>query len=205
MISFEHKFIFIHVPKTAGNSVQAALLPHCSDRVVLRPSNGNVADEDGLQGLDVFNERLGFNTAQHKHATLSMYHEKLGEEIHDFLIFLCVRNPWDRLVSQTCFRNENKLPEAHLSFEEVFWPRPILPFVEIDGKPEYDAVIRFENLQGDFDAVCATLNLGKIQLPHKNKSKRTGVRSYISAELSREISVRYASDIEEFGYGCEHI
>jgi hypothetical protein len=103
MISSRFKFIYIHIPKTGGNSIQAALEPYADDRLVFRPSIGNVVAEDGEQGLDVFNESLGFQRREHKHASLKDYYDVLGDEINSYFVFTSVRNPWDRTVSMTAF------------------------------------------------------------------------------------------------------
>src|SRR2546430_14424677 len=91
MISFQKRFLFVHVPKTAGNSIQSVLRDYSEDELVaLR------GEQDGV-------ERFGLRNPNYKikkHSTLAEYREALGNEQFGSLYkFTCVRNPWDRMVS----------------------------------------------------------------------------------------------------------
>src|SRR5256885_58381 len=88
---FEKQFLFVHIPKTAGNSIQSILRDYSEDEIVALRS-----EQDGI-------ERFGLRNPNYKikkHSTLAEYRGALGEErFRSLYKFVCVRNPWDRMVS----------------------------------------------------------------------------------------------------------
>jgi hypothetical protein len=71
VIGTDRKFLFIHVPKCAGESIT---------EVLLRPENG------GRMFLG-------------KHFTYLQAADALGESIHDLYSFAVVRNPYEQVLS----------------------------------------------------------------------------------------------------------
>ena len=88
MLSTRHHFVFLHVPKTAGNAVQTYLLPHSDDQKVTH------RHQDGVERFDVRG-----SVTPTKHATLQAYFDRLGTELDRFEIILPVRDPVDRALS----------------------------------------------------------------------------------------------------------
>ncbi len=199
MISQKSRFIFVHIPKTGGNSIQAALQGYADDRFVFRKSIGKIKHEDGSQGLDVFNERLGFDKPEHKHAGLQAYYDKLGGSVWDFLIFSAIRNPYDRVISHTAFL-KGPLPSRILEIEELVLPKPQIEYLKVNDRISVSNFIRFEHLQADFNTLCEKLSLPRFLLPHKNASFRSSYSSYFSQESREMIYSKYKEEIELFGY-----
>lgn len=203
MISTKYKFIYIHIPRTGGNSIQAALEPYADDELRFRKSVGNVVNDDSLQGLDVFNMRLGFNTPDHKHATINDYYSKLGDEIYSYYIFTSIRNPWDRVISQTAFLTPGGLSTSKLSISEFCFPNSMMSYLSINGKILINDVIRFEYLTDDFSRICKKLNIACNHIEHKNQSIRSIYTDYYTPETRDAVQNRFVCDIEQFKYSFE--
>ena len=72
------KFIFIHIPKTAGMSIQKWI--HSARLPNVQPN--------GWNGQNIWNQ----------HHTAEFYKKQLGEQYNSFYKFAFVRNPWDRVI-----------------------------------------------------------------------------------------------------------
>ena len=91
MISIENKFLFIHIPKTGGNSIQNILRKYSEDKIVSVSSI-----QDGLERFEVRNDKYDIV----KHSTLSQYKKLIEPSIYKNLFkFSTIRNPWDMMVS----------------------------------------------------------------------------------------------------------
>jgi hypothetical protein len=201
MISFQKRFLFVHIPKTAGNSIQTILRHYSEDEVVaLR------ADQDGI-------ERFGLRNPNYKikkHSTLAEYRAALGEaRFRDLYKFTCVRNPWDRMVSY--YFGTTSLVEA---WDRKEFKKLILKAVSVtdylrldkgesDPFGNVDYVMRFENLTDDFRTVSAKLGIPVTRLPLYNRSNREHYSKYYDTDLRELIRKRFAPEIDRFGYAFE--
>ena len=201
MISFQKRFLFVHIPKTAGNSIQSILRRYSEDEIVaLRP------EQDGIERFGIRNPNYKIK----KHSTLAEYRTALDEaRFRDLYKFTCVRNPWDRMVSYY-FRPAQKV-EAwdRREFRKlILRALSVTDYLRLDkGESDpfgnVDYIIRFENLADDFRAVCARLDIPATQLPQYNRSNREHYSKYYDAELRELIRKRFAPEIERFGYAFE--
>ena len=201
MISFQKRFLFVHIPKTAGNSIQSTLHDYSEDQLVALRK-----EQDGI-------ERFGLRNPNYKikkHSTLGEYRNALGnEQFRSLYKFTCVRNPWDRMVSyyfgttqlvETWDRKEfRKLILRALSVRDYLQ----LDKGEADPFGNMDCIMRFENLADDFRAVCARLAIPDAPLPQYNRSNREHYSKYYEAELRELIRKRFAPEIDRFGYAFE--
>lgn len=194
MISKQENCLFIHIPKTAGQSVETVFLEraglswgHRAD-LLLKPNS---------------NPRKG--PPRLAHLTAREYVE-LGylseEEFNRLYKFTVVRNPWDRLVSEYTYQ---RYPYSFKDFIFKHFPQPgeddyqrhhghyrhVIPqadFVcDAGGNLLMDYVIKFEQLQQGFDEVTKALTGEALQLPHKNKTAASGPIAAIRGKLKKAL------------------
>src|SRR5438552_7937530 len=201
MISFQIRFLFIHIPKTAGNSIQSVLRDYSEDELVpLR------REQDGV-------ERFGLRNPNYKikkHSTLAEYQAALGEaHFGDLYKFTCVRNPWDRMVSYYFTPTQSPENWVRKKFRRIISEAvSVADYLRLDRDEEdpfanVDYIMRFENLAKDFRTVCGTLNISPATLPRYNRSTREHYSKYYDDELRKLVRKRFAREIERFGYAFE--
>ena len=201
MISFQKRFLFVHIPKTAGNSIQSILRDYSEDELVALRK-----EQDGI-------ERFGLRNAKYKikkHSTLREYREALGDEqFRTFYKFTCVRNPWDRMVSYYFTPTQNPETWNRRKFRGIISKAvsvaDYLRLDEVDADPfaNVNYVMRFENLTDDFRSLCSRLEISTPTLPRYNRSTREHYSKYYDDELRELVRTRFGEEIERFGYKFE--
>ena len=91
-IDRQSKLIFVHIPKTAGTSVESALTLHGDWR---KENRFNCFGQ--ISSRSLLSRNLSSNFMQH--LRLHEIQFVLGEEFFDYEIFTVVRNPWTRFLS----------------------------------------------------------------------------------------------------------
>lgn len=214
LYSPHYKFLFVHIPKTGGTSIRAALKP--------------LLYRDPWYWLMWFPHRLshlsGHRTATKfpRHAKVIAAKEMLPEEVWATLFkFSVVRNPWDMQVSSFhhLHKEHPQLVADLKDFKDFVrykldHNRSPSPLLDISGTPQMnylcdlegrllvDDLIRFENLHEDYERVVKRIGLKRAPaLPHKRKGKRkSDYRSYYDDATAALVADWYAADIREFGY-----
>jgi hypothetical protein len=197
----EHKCIFIHIPKTGGNSITKSLDGLSNCRALgrdARPFLKHVKARDMKAGVD-------------------------GEVWGSHFKFAVVRNPWDQMVS--CYhwwlQKASRLETHQESVAEIramdgfggFMRSPYggemlnqctgssYDWVSDDaGGLLVDYVGRFETLNESWGEICDRLGVERTELKHLNQTKRTHYRDYYTDETRDIVARRFARLIEEFGY-----
>ena len=125
--------------------------------------------------------------------------------------FAGIRNPFDRAISM--WKNKNWIHVksftefCHLIRENKYetdmqrWHvQGLYEHLVEDKRLLVDHLLRFENLQQDFNVVCDKMGVPPEQLPHLNKSYRKHYTEYYDDETREIVAEKYAKDIEYFGY-----
>jgi len=190
----EKKFIFIHIPKTAGMAIASA--------IGIKSASGKI-DPKHFKGFEIKNIL-----------------ERNNDSIDNYFTFAFTRNPWDRLLSLYFYCHKGsemfgmKKRRFNGSFEDfcrmayseqyfrnyAIYPLHYIPQVRFIDGAKIDFVGKFENLQEDFNTVCDKIRIPQKKLPHKNKSGHKHYTEYYNDETRAIVAEKYAKDIERFGY-----
>jgi len=204
LISDEQAFVFIHVPKTGGSSVGAALQPLCSLR-----NHGRLGAWLRPLGRPRDYHRFGFK----RHDPLTVVERHMPAPLFArFFKFAFVRNPWDRLVSEynsvLCLPDHRRHARVRALGGFKAYLRREAPFVlatqrrllvDSTGEIGADFVGRFERLEQDFGSVCERLGI-EAALPHLNRHEHGDYRSYYDDEARELVRSHWGEDIVAFDY-----
>ena len=201
MISFQKRFLFVHIPKTAGNSIQSALRDYSEDQLVALRK-----EQDGIERFGLRNPNYNIK----KHSMLAEYRDALGhEQFRNLYKFTCVRNPWERMVSYYFTPTQSLETWDRKNFRRIVSKAVSVPdYLRLDQNEDdpfgnVDYIMRFENLANDFCTVCRTLGISPTTLPQYNRSTREHYSKYYDDELRELVRTRFAAEIERFGYRFE--
>lgn len=193
MLSKNKKFLFIHLPKTGGNSLQERLKAYSEDAIV---SINSI--QDGVERFEVRNEYPGI----HKHSSLSDYQKVLPESVFSQL-FVCstIRNPWERMVS-FYFSPHRKVNEWDRN-EFIALVNSVKSLPDLLSTPasrhwseNADFILRFEHLDEDYRTLCEKLKLEYAPLNIRNKSSRNHYSQYYDDELIQLVAERFAPEVQ---------
>ena len=197
MLDRQNQVLFVHVPKTGGQSVESVFLDLHGLRwdkrapLLLRPN------ADRALGP----ARLAHLTAREYVSLDYMTTAEFGQ----FYKFAFVRNPWSRLVSEFHYRELEPATSfadfvrQSLAYTDDFLDlaRHVMPqsnyVCDRDGQIIVDFVGRFETLADDFATAAAAIGLVERKLPHRNKSDnvsllRKNPRKFLKHSAKRLLS-----------------
>ena len=185
MINHKHKFIFVHIPKTAGIALRRAL---GGDEISQhfkywrRPRKWR----GYFKFTFVRNPWDRAVSAYHflYSGGISPYDDNASSEVQKYKTF-------QNFICSDFFKNPNKL--LHFESMHHYTHKP-------PGRRNVAFIGKFENLQEDFDIVCDKIGIPRQKLPHKNKTKHKHYPEYYDDETREIVAEKYAKDIEYFGY-----
>ena len=210
MISHQYKCIFIHIPKTAGSSVNKFLF------------NEKFLDWQ-KPNYEILYGWCPVRKIHLQHATPDqLLNLELISEDHwqDYYKFIFVRNPWDRAYSDYLWmkkdRNINGSFRDYIlkknNFEKVLTDRS---FKEYRGdhlysqshflmphKKDFNYIGTFENFNTDIQKICEALNLKwNTQLHEKKNSNRKSHYSlFYNRSKKKLVDSIYSDDLKNLGY-----
>lgn len=204
MINREKKFVFIHITKTGGQSIENVFGFHRKDN--------NKGEKRGKKwGMGWSNE----HNYWFGHMTMKQYLDNgllTEDEFNSFFKFSFVRNPWSRMVSEWRWKFRG-LPVTFTQFLKNKWLirhhynrkafnqhlRPQYLSIYDEDRLLVDFVGRMENMESGWKVVADRVGVD-LSLPHINKSKHKHYTEYYTQELRDLVATKYERDIELFGY-----
>lgn len=176
-------FIFVHIPKTGGTSVQSAMMAQAGSRKY--PSTKHLLPRDLPDSI-------------------------LAD---DFRLFAFVRNPWDRFVSLYRYLKKRQaitnLPVAETfdAFVQQLERREpwLMKLHSVRNQTDFTSsglyfIGRYEKISDDFARLCSMIGVSAT-LPHLNTSgEKADYRPFYTEESAAVVAGKFQSDIEAFGY-----
>lgn len=214
IVSHRHRYIFVHIPKTGGTSLNLAL--------EARVGRDDIILSDTPKGR---NRRRRVRDAPArgrlwKHSTLADIEGLVDPAIFaDYLLIAMVRNPWARAVSyhrwlgQQGFANPAVDLAKRLPFRD-FLRQPLIRhqmgvparrYLTDGAGREYPALfLRLEHLDQDLPQLAERLGFDPGPLPHANRSGQGGDwRAAYDGPSAAIIAEAAAEDIARFGYAFD--
>ena len=191
-LTHRHKICFVHNPKAAGTSIQAAL---------------GIVNEDPQGILCGFYERQGFSTVYTQHYKASDIRQVKPKEFAGYFTFAVVRNPYERTVS--AWQWYRKVHACEMSFKDFLTTNhegnhnhPQTEFIEDDGRIIVDKVYRYEKLDEVWKDLRRCFGITH-KPPHLNKTDRKHYSAYYDAETRALAEAMFGRDILLFDYHFE--
>ncbi len=193
LLSFNHKFITISIPKTGTASLRSFLA--MKNQHWDSTSNTRIVDLVSNQYSIVFK----------RHGTLLDIirdSKKVHLDITSYFTFTFVRNPWARYVSHMFWTN-NKFNK---NFKLDFFINEKLSqydFVKDDhDNIGVDYIAKFENYEQELKNFCRkfNLNVNTDNIPHLNKSKKYDYKDFYTKDLIDKVYEKEHKIIDLMGY-----
>lgn len=187
MINHEHKFLFIHIPRTSGSSIERQFQ---------------------------YNERKERN--KHWNLN-DWKNNLCDEDFKSYFKFTLVRNPWDIIISKYFDRGWYSSPKKGRGGEIGYYCGKSLKYFLAHYRPadhehgdgvldyfdpeQMDFVGRFENREKDIEYISDKIGFN-INSSKKARAKldKTHYTEYYDDETREIVAEKYARDIECFGY-----
>jgi len=208
MISHDYRCVFIHIPRTGGNSIEYAL-----EGIELTDATGSPTTQwdhklhKGHRGFKRDNRR------RITHWTAAQVQRQYPEVFQRYFTFTFVRNPWDQVVSRYGHERERNVPgAASLTFDQfinhaqgfLVYIKPLRFILNSQGEKLVEFIGRYENLHRDWEQVCDRLARRPKELHRLNASvDRKPYASYYDERTKSIVAGIFKEEIEYFGYQFE--
>jgi hypothetical protein len=188
MINHEHKYIFIHVPKTAGTSIVKAL---------------DLPDKGHYTQLEIYKRYEGAHDIS-KYFSFGFVKNPWARFLSLYFYLIRTSKKTSLTFSEYAKRFKSERPILSLNTKEFKKSgvslRHYLPQFNFFLIDDINYIGKTENIQHCFDIVCDKIGIPHQQLPHKNATTHKHYTEYYDDETKEIVAKKYAKDIEYFGY-----
>jgi Sulfotransferase family len=191
--------IFVHIPKTGGQSVEL---------IFLKKHGLTWKTRSALLLRQNDDPKAGPRQLAHLYAREYVACGHVPADVFNACFkFTIVRNPYDRAVSRFRFRIPRRIqnfPDFVTHLEANRNARNAAPqarfVLDESGRLMVDKVLRLETLKQDLQAVTRQIFGEAVEPPHVNKSKKPIPPEASDPELRRRLYKIYEEDFDLFGY-----
>lgn len=202
MICHDQKIVFVHLRRTGGNSIEAAL-------------GGIVLFDRWFRRTGQWDNQLHRGRSWYKrdrrghriHATAAEIRGLYPQEFDRCFRFTIVRNPWRQMAS--LYGRLHPTDTRFEGFRAWLWrfdlEKGTVPQASLfdDGRCLVDFVGRFERLQEDFDTACDRAGIPRRPLPRTNDSRGLPLSEVYDFASRCLVGRIFREDIERYGYTFE--
>lgn len=216
MISHLYRCIYIHIPKTAGTSIEYKL-GHFKELKRGVQDHGTIRDIEPLSWLESAGLFLrgDFKLLSRRAKRLASGDGRVSSrQFQRYFKFTFIRNPWARVFSwyQNVMRDDLHRRKSGISGRDSFekflkrgmkeWAlKPQLYWMRNRrGNIPLDFIGRYESLERDFTHVAGVLGLKEGELPKLVSGSNPSYPSFYNQEMKERVAERYAEEIKLFGY-----
>jgi len=213
---------FVHIPKNAGTSIENVALKnniHWGFRDWSKKDKDDNLIENSWDSITQSGKWINRTTNDSIQNNMGCYPwhktpDELGNTIYkdDDDLFCVVRNPYDKIISAYKYNNgknatkeglNNFIKEKLTNFEknERWNGCHILPqYKYTHGKIKCKHILKFENLDKEFEELNTKFNIEHVKLNKNNKSKSKLNVDDLTPQSKELIYSVYKKDFELFGY-----
>ena len=198
----DKNILFIHIPKTGGSVIEEEIKQHTTQ--TLYSGCGN----------NILPPPFNKSSLQHQYySTLYKYREKLNINFDNIKVFCCIRNPYDRVISDLFWLKLINKDASHETIKQTLLNNYLYSDkVEIDGhqRPQYKyitdenekiipniKIFKCEELNNSNDELCEFLGF-KVNVVQENVNK--DYSKYLNNEIISIINEFYKKDFEIFNF-----
>jgi hypothetical protein len=196
MISLEHKFIFIHIPRTGGTTIQYLLNGFSEENAPKTPTIvpckyiSNLAKEKQI------------NIINYTHFTAKSYLDILGEDYFDYKVFTFVRDP---IIKSSSLQRFNGHAIGSTITPDMEWAYLQKRYVVDDSNNSIvDRIFRYEDFDNEVFEMFDWLNLSPpCPLPppvlNSTNEQKRNTCSYDENKVN-ELKELFKEDMDYFNY-----
>jgi hypothetical protein len=194
IVSEAKKFVFIRTPKTAGTSIESAIIRFA------------------IPGTS---QLFHWHTAARDACAVLQRWDQ-------YFRFAFVRNPYDLQVS--LYNYVRRCGKWHPEYKRVRRYADVSEYVKqhvarlaqrrelrtqtdllcsSDGVSLVNFIGRFENLHEHFEQICSRIGIRRVTLPHLNSARSPFGRSVLDRTARQIVANAYRRDFELFGYSID--
>ena len=200
MIDSRRRFIFVHIPKTAGNSVNRVFGVSWQNHKDLARYARECDNFDAFFKFAIVRnpwDRLlsDYNYQKKKSRKNKLHLFTQSGEVRSF-------KEWVRSALSDPFRYPASAWGGEVSDGVHRWS-PQVDWISIDGRIAVDEVIKIERLNEDFARVWERLEHAPVRLPRRNSRFHWHYSHYYDEATRDLVAQYYAEDIRRFDYSFE--
>lgn len=193
-VCHSRKIIFVHIPKTAGTSIEIAL--------------GLYGDPKIINWQTLFGKRKQHMTA----AEILSHFNNEQKDFFEYYRFSVVRNPFDRVVSEYRWKNKllnlpfkdyaKSIPDRIKKGDQHVFPQASFLYSK-DNKCLVNDIVRIEELSPFWSKFCALQLPEPIPLHRHNSTAPKPYQGYYDSETKQIIEDIYRDDLDLLGYSFD--